>query len=154
MAATLAARSAWFPLTLCLLVLCSRSLGAPPGNPLLAVSPPPRAIVVQNFYYALPGKADEVYAWRIHASDVRVRLGLSRGRILRRMHEDRSIGSASDTPDVIWECEYASIEARAADVARLNESRDFAAVERHMDTLIRDFRRVVFEAESPVPARH
>ena len=32
--------------------------------------------IVQNNYWALPGKAEEVFQWRIHASDVRERLGL------------------------------------------------------------------------------
>jgi hypothetical protein len=30
--------------------------------------------IVQNNYWALPGKAEEVFQWRIHASDVRERL--------------------------------------------------------------------------------
>jgi hypothetical protein len=39
--------------------------------------------IVQNNYWALPGKAEEVFQWRIHASDVRERLGLPRGQVLR-----------------------------------------------------------------------
>jgi hypothetical protein len=136
-----------------LLVLLSPALAAPPENP-----PPSAAragpIVVQNYYYARSGKADEVYAWRIHASDVRVGLGLARGRILRRVPDARSIGSAAAMPDVIWECDYPSLAARAAEVARLDASAEFAAVEKHMDTLLTDFRRAVFEGEVPAGAAH
>jgi hypothetical protein len=108
------------------------------------------SIVVQNYYYARPGKADEVYQWRLHASDVRARLGLARGRVLRRAPgqktgDDSHEGGQHDAPDVIWECDYPSPEARAADIARLDNSKEFDAVEKHMDTLIRDFRRVIFE---------
>ena len=105
-----------------------------------------RPIVVQNYYYARPGKAEETYQWRLHASEVRVRLGLPRGRILRRVLVGDSIPSP-DLPDVIWECEYSSVEARNADIARLDRSPEFADVERHMDTLIRNFRRAIFEVD-------
>jgi hypothetical protein len=101
-------------------------------------------IVVQNFYYALPGKADEVYRWRLHASEVRARLGLAVGRVLRRT--PASPGEAEDAglPDVVWECEYPDAKARAADVARLDASGEFNPIEAHMETLIRQFRRVAF----------
>jgi hypothetical protein len=100
-------------------------------------------VVVQNFYYALPGKADEVYRWRLHASEVRARLGLAVGRVLRR---SATPGEEADgeLPDVVWECEYADAKARAADVARLEASHAFDAVEDHMQTLIRGFRRAVY----------
>jgi hypothetical protein len=137
-----------------LLLLCAGAPAAPPDHAPQPSAPPAGAIVVQNYYYARSGKADEVYAWRIHASDVRVRLGLPRGRILRRVPDARSIGSASAMADVIWECDYPSLAARAAEVARLGASAEFAAVEKHMDTLIRDFRRAVFEGEVPVGAAH
>ena len=45
--------------------------------------------IVQNNYWALPGKAEEVFQWRIHASDVRERLGLPRGQVLRREGDSR-----------------------------------------------------------------
>ncbi len=40
-------------------------------------------------------------------------------------------------PDVVWECEYPTAEARAADFARLHANGEFNAVEAHMATLIR-----------------
>lgn len=103
-----------------------------------------KVIVVQNFYYALPGKADEVYRWRLHASEVRARLGLAVGRVLRRTPPSGHETEDADLPDVVWECEYPNAEARAADVARLDASREFEPVEAHMQTLIRQFRRAVF----------
>lgn len=106
-----------------------------------------RAIVVQNYYYALPGKAEEVYRWRLHASDVRVRLGLAAGRVLRRAPIVGSEGD-SDLPDVIWECEYTDTGARAAEVDRLSKSREFDGVEAHMSTLIRRFSRAIFSIAS------
>jgi hypothetical protein len=103
-----------------------------------------KAIVVQNFYYALPGKADEVYRWRLHASEVRGRLGLAIGRVLRRTPASGADAEDAELPDVVWECEYSNAKARAADLARLDASREFEAVEAHMQTLIRRFRRAVF----------
>jgi hypothetical protein len=110
------------------------------------------SIVVQNYYYARPGKAEEVYQWRLHASDVRAKLGLARGRVLRRAPgekagDDSHEGGPHDVPDVIWECDYPNPEARAADIARLDNSKEFDAVEKHMDSLIRGFRRVIFEVD-------
>jgi hypothetical protein len=107
-------------------------------------TPAGRAIVVQNFYYALPGKADEVYRWRLHASEVRARLGLAVGRVLKRTPAPGDDAKEADLPDVVWECEYPDANARAADVARLDASREFDPVEAHMQTLIRQFRRAVF----------
>jgi hypothetical protein len=107
---------------------------------------PKRMLIVQNYYYALPGKATDVYLWRLHASDIRAKLGLARGRVLRRVSDSKTAASAVELPDVIWECVYDNPESRAADVARLDKSPEFAEVEKHMDTLIRDFRRVMFEA--------
>jgi hypothetical protein len=103
-----------------------------------------KAIIVQNFYYALPGKADEVYRWRLHASEVRARLGLAVGRVLRRTPASGGEVEDAELPDVVWECEYPDAKARAADVARLDASREFEPVEAHMQTLIRQFRRAVF----------
>jgi hypothetical protein len=107
---------------------------------------PSRALVVQNYYYALPGRATDVYLWRLHASDVRAKLGLARGRVLRRVPDPKTDKLQAELPDVIWECDYSSPEAREADVARLDKSGEFEEVQKHMETLIRNFRRVTFEA--------
>jgi hypothetical protein len=112
-----------------------------PGTPITVAG---KAIVVQNFYYALPGKADEVYRWRLHASEVRARLGVAVGRVLRRAPASPDDAKDGDLPDVVWECEYPNAKVRAADVARLDASPEFNLVEAHMQTLIRQFRRAVF----------
>jgi hypothetical protein len=96
-------------------------------------------IIIQNMYWAKPGKADDVYSWRLHASDVRVKLGLPRGRVLRRK------GDSTTLPDVIWECEYPNADARSSDVATTSHSPEFKEVEAHMDTLIRQFDRIVLQ---------
>ena len=97
-------------------------------------------IVVQNMYWAKPGKAEEVYQWRLHASDVRVKLGLKRGRVLRRQ------GDSSTLPDVLWECEYPSAAERAKDVATTGQSAEFKQVQEHMQTLTSQFDRIVLQA--------
>lgn len=140
-----AASSRTFPMiTLLVLNCCGGSaMSEAPADVGAAGS---RTFVVQNYYYALPGKARDVYLWRLHASDVRAKLGLSRGRVLRRRPDPTTDKLLPALPDVIWECDYSSPEAREADVARLDKSKEFDEVEKHMDTLIRDFRRVTFEA--------
>jgi hypothetical protein len=132
-------------LTIALLALSCCVGSAKSEVPAEVGAAPGRAMVVQNYYYALPGKAVDVYLWRLHASDVRAKLGLARGRVLRRVPDPKTDKLLPTLPDVIWECDYSSAQAREAEVARLDKSQEFAAVEKHMDTLIRDFRRVMFQ---------
>ncbi|MFL6603559.1 MAG: hypothetical protein ACJ8R9_19840 [Steroidobacteraceae bacterium] len=101
---------------------------------------PSKRIVVENYYYALPGKSQEVYELRLHASEVRASLGLPRGRVLRRMQD----ATKSTLPDVIWECEYPTTAAREDDVAALGHSQEFSHIEKKMDSLLRDFQRALF----------
>ena len=54
--------------------------------------------------------------------------------------------SLAQRADVIWECDYPSTEARAADIRTLGASLEWKGVETHMDSLIRKFQRMVFEA--------
>src|SRR5688572_27208416 len=61
----------------------------------------PSPIIEQTAYYANPGLADAVYDHRVHASDVRQKIGLPRGRVFRR------VGGTGDLPDVVWQLEYA-----------------------------------------------
>lgn len=106
------------------------------------------AVVAMNFYYAKPGKADEVYRWRLHASDVRAALGFPRGRVLRRL------GKTGELADVVWECDYPSRQARARDYAAINASPEFQAVERHMETLLRRFRATSYGVAATPAAGH
>ncbi len=115
------------------------------GHATDSVQPAATPIVVQNYYYALPGKAEEVFELRLHASEVRAKLGLQRGRVLRRISAPKSEADAG--PDVIWECDYPSQAAREKDVARLSQSTEFDQVETQMDTLLRKFDRAVFTSK-------
>jgi hypothetical protein len=76
--------------------------------------------IVQNSYWALPGKAEEVFQWRIHARDVRERLGLLRGQVLRRDGNSKTASLA---------------DAKATSVP------EFQEVQKHMTTLISRFER-------------
>jgi hypothetical protein len=87
-------------------------------------------VVEQNAYFALPGKADEVYQWRLHASDVLEKIGLPRGHVLRRQ------GSSDTLPDVIWQMEFPDDAARQRNLKIRLESPELAAVRDHMKTLI------------------
>lgn len=98
------------------------------------------AIVEQTEYWALPGKADEVYQWRIHACGVRETLGLPRGRVLRRQ------GDSETLPDVLWQIEYPDDAARARDL-KVRDAPECRAVRDHMNTLIRRFERGFWQLE-------
>jgi len=91
----------------------------------------PRRILSQNRYWAKPGKADEVYSWRLHATDVQVEMGLPRGRVLR--------GAGGEEPDVIWQIEQTPDEARDFQRIQREKMALFQPVMRHMSTLIRRF---------------
>jgi len=95
-------------------------------------------IVVQNYYWAKEGKIEAVYKQRLYASEVRESLGLAVGRVLKRLGEDGELSQ------VIWECEYASMEAREADVKKLTASGAFEHVTKKMGTLIDKFSRGVY----------
>ena len=96
-------------------------------------------IIARNLYYAAEGRADAVLAHRLHAADVRVQLGLPRGRVSRRVR------GADTLPDVIWECEFADVAAYDRDMAALAASPEYEAVRAHMRALLRRFERVLWE---------
>lgn len=97
-----------------------------------------KPIVVQNLYFPKPGKEEEVFQWRLHASEVRAKLGLPAGRVFRKI-------SGDVTYYIVWECEYPSLAAREADVKALDQSTEFTKVQEHMGTLIQKFERNVWE---------
>ena len=96
------------------------------ANTAFAQAQQTKPVVVQNSYFPKPGKEKEVYEWRLHASDVRAKLGLPKGRVLRRISDNTG-------PYVIWECDYPSLEARQKDVEKLDRSDEFKKVQEHMD---------------------
>jgi hypothetical protein len=108
--------------------------------------PPPKPIVVQNAYFPKAGKEKEVYEWRLLpiaiGTDVRDRLGLPKGRVLRRISIPIDIGSNGSC--VIWECEYNSMEERQKDAKKLDQSEEFNKVQEHMSTHLDKFERTVW----------
>jgi hypothetical protein len=88
-------------------------------------------IIEQDEYFALPGKAEEVYQWRIHACDVLEKLGLPRGHVLRRL------GNSDTLPDVMWQIDFPDEATRQRNLKIRLESSEFTAVRDHMKTLIR-----------------
>jgi hypothetical protein len=107
-------------------LLCMAASGRP------ALAQQKQGFIVQNNYWALPGKAEEVYQWRIHASDVRERLGLPRGQVLRRQSNSENL------PDVIWQMDFLNEADRVNDV-KIMEAGGFQEVVKHMTTLTRRF---------------
>jgi hypothetical protein len=100
-----------------------------------------KSIVVQNHYYPKAGKDREVYEWRLHASEVRSKLGLPKGRVLRKLNGNTG-------PYVIWECEYESVQAREKDIALIDQSEEFKKIQEHMGTLIDKFERSIYEIDN------
>ncbi len=85
----------------------------------------------QNRYWAKPGKADEVFAWRVHASDVMVEMGLPRGRVFR--------GAGGDEPDAIVQLEIAPDQEEQIMRAQREHQELFRPVMEHMETIARRF---------------
>lgn len=94
-------------------------------------------IVETTNYYALPGQVDAVLAQRRRATDVRVRLGLEPGRILRKVE--------GTGPDVRWECSFETRADYDADMAVRAASAEFAEARKAMHTLIERFERHLHE---------
>ena len=89
-----------------------------------------RTIVEETSYFALPGKAEDVYRVRLHASDVLEQLGLPRGHVLRRQ------GNSDTLPDVMWLMEYPDEAGHQRSLKTRLESPEFKAVRDEMKTLI------------------
>jgi hypothetical protein len=68
---------------------------------------------------------------------------------MRRQANPDEAAQANEQPDVIWECEYPSIEARERDAKAVTATPEFQAVQKHMATLIRRFERGTYEVEEP-----
>ena len=89
-------------------------------------------IVERTHYYAKPGLAAEVLDVRRKASAVRVSIGLPAGEIFVK-HP----GGDGSEPDVAWQCTFADVAARDADLAT-------RAVRVQMRKLYARFERQVF----------
>ena len=100
-------------------------------------------IVARHLYRPLPGKSDAVLKQRQLACDVREKLGLQRGRVLKRVRGDE------ERAEVIWECDYPDAAAYYRDMDTQNASDEFMAVRLHMRTLAHPMDRVLFEIVEP-----
>jgi len=96
-------------------------------------------IVERTQYYAKPGLAAEVLDVRRKASAVRVSIGLPAGEIFVK-HP----GGDGSEPDVAWQCTFADLAARDADLAARAASAEFESVRVQMRKLYARFERQVF----------
>jgi dienelactone hydrolase len=101
----------------------------------------PAMLVERTHYYAKPGCAADVLATRRQASEVRVTLGLPRGRILAK------VDPRGEGPDVTWECTFSDTSAHARDLEARGRSPEFEAVRARMRALIDRFERLVLVAD-------
>jgi hypothetical protein len=116
-------------------LLCMATNGRP------ALAQQNQRFIVQSNYWALPGKAEEVYQWRMHASDVRERFGLQRGQDFRRQ------GNSETLPDVIHQLEYLNEAERMNDTIASrgpSAAQEYQEVLKHMMTLVRRFETSVW----------
>jgi hypothetical protein len=96
-------------------------------------------IVERTHYYAKPGLAAEVLDVRRKASAVRVSIGLPAGEIFIK-----HAGGDGSEPDVAWQCTFADVAARDADLAARTASAEFENVRVQMRKLYARFERQVF----------
>ena len=100
-------------------------------------------IVERTQYFAKPGLAAEVLDVRRKASAVRLSIGLPAGEILVN-HP----GGDGSEPDVAWQCTFADVAARDADLAARAASAEFESVRVQMRKLYARFERQVFAIAS------
>ncbi len=98
--------------------------------------------IERTYYFAKPGKENETLAVRRKACWVRVGIGLPAGQI-----HARADANEPNHPDVTWECGFASLEERAADLAARAASPAFEAVRAEMRSCIARFERYFFKLE-------
>lgn len=100
-------------------------------------------VIEQTAYFAKPGLADKVYEHRMHAGEVRKKIGLPVGRVFRR------VGGTGELPDVIWQLEYTDQEALNRDLDARAQSREFDGVRVTMNTLTDKFARGFYRPAEP-----
>ena len=96
-------------------------------------------IVERTQYFAKPGLAAEVLDVRRKASAVRLSIGLPAGEIFVKQP-----GGDGSEPDVAWQCTFADVAARDADLAARAASAEFESVRMQMRKLYARFERQVF----------
>ena len=100
-------------------------------------------IVERTQYFAKPRLAAEVLDVRRKASAVRLSIGLPAGEIFVK-HP----GGDGSEPDVAWQCIFADVAARDADLAARAASAEFESVRVQMRKLYARFERQVFTIDA------
>src|SRR5262245_6427109 len=124
--------------------LAAGTAALPIASPVAALgqgntTPNGAGIVERTHYYAKPGLAAEVLDVRRKASPVRLSIGLPAGEIFVK-HP----GGDGSEPDVVWQCTFANVAARDADLAARAASAEFENVRVQMRKLYTRFERQVF----------
>ena len=122
--------------------LAAGSAALPIASPVVVLAQDtitPAGIVERTHYYAKPGLAAEVLDVRRKASAVRLAIGLPAGEIFVK-HP----GGDGSEPDVAWQCTFADVAARDADLAARAASVEFESVRVQMRKLYVRFERQVF----------
>lgn len=107
-----------------------------------AERPASPTVVIQNYYYAKPGKADEVLQWRIHACAVLKEMGVRPGRVLKPVPKNYKDATIQDVPDAIWMVEYPDTVVMREEAKKVMSTGKFEPVMKHMDSLCKDFKRI------------
>jgi hypothetical protein len=107
------------------------------------VNPPAATLkfLGQDRYFALPGKAEEVYQWRLHACDVLEKIDVPRGFVFR--------GPGGSAPDVVWQYEFPDRETARQLHRKVMAAPEFKPVMEHMGTLIRRFEGSLYQEVIP-----
>jgi hypothetical protein len=95
-----------------------------------------RTIVEQTSYFALAGKAEDVYRVRLHASDVLEKLRRSTSRLSPARPCSSPPGKLGHLPGVMWLVEYPDEAGHQRSLKTRLESPEFKAVRNETKTLI------------------
>ncbi len=101
-----------------------------------------QCLIQQNFYYPRAGNEEEALATRLKANEIRVRLGVPTGRVLRVAQPGTGIAFYL-TSQVEYENQAAADKYNAI----LEGSAEFVAVRAHMRPLLEKFETVIWSPE-------
>jgi hypothetical protein len=105
-------------------------------------------VIVQNRYFVHPGHHDEAIEIHRRVNTVRRDAGRPRGRILLPVE----IGP--EVPNLIWECEYADLDALNDDITWADSTPESTEVHGQLADITDRFERLVFRvALDDYPAR-
>jgi dienelactone hydrolase len=96
--------------------------------------------IERTYYFSKPGKQRETLAVRRKACRIRQEIGLAAGTIYTRADTNEP-----KHPDVTWECEFATLAEREADLGARAASPAFEAIRAEMRACIDRFERYFFE---------